>query len=144
MNEKQNCRESFRQWKQIYEQKLDQKFSPNNVNHPIELSTLTAEQQERKKVEEERQKESKRLFDESQFIEWEGEPLHCSQHTSRLNCNFVSNSHIKCACQKYFGNRKHLDCSCDPSGFFLLGGLTEERCRKKGFLEDDYPKLASR
>ena len=30
------------------------------------------------------EKESKKLFDESQFIEWEGEPLHCSQHTSEI------------------------------------------------------------
>ena len=140
------CRQNFQQWKKIYDEKMDAKFSRNQDTRIASL--LSPSEQMRKAAYEDqtmqRYQHHKKLFDDSQYIEVDGEPHFCEPNGSRMNCNFVSKAQFKCACQKYYTGRKHLNCSCDPSGFLLLEGLTEDRCRRNGYLDDDFPKLADR
>lgn len=141
------CRESFQRWKKLAQEHMDDNFSARKRSEPPASKLSPSEEVRRKMYVEQharRSGEDKKAFDESQWIEHKGEPYYCGNNTSRGNCNFVSQPNMKCACQKLYTDRKHLESSCDPSGWFLLGGLTEQRCRDNGLLEDDFPKLASR
>jgi hypothetical protein len=85
-------------------------------------------------IESEIQEEDKKIaikkkFNDSQFVEWNGEIYNCANFTTSDPITRAQSE--KCKCQQLYGQRRHL--SSIPS---MTGILSREQCEEKGYLNN--------